>query len=153
MNLESKNYKNCNKNLQFFIFLVILKYKIKQMFEERFSKIPELPQKRHIIFWYDIDKSFKEIIDNLELKNVKILKSENKNGEEIEINIFHIKYNLEFLDTERNFLIYSEYPRPINNENYLLDIELYSEFFEADKSSFIVEELQLNRKNIEIIKF
>lgn len=130
--------------------------KIKQMLEERFSKIPELPQKRHIIFWYDKDKSFKEIIDNLELKNVKILKilkSENKNGEEIETNIFHIKYNLESLDTESNFLIYSEYPRPINNENYLLDIELYSEFFEADKSSLIVEELQLNRKNIEIIKF
>lgn len=127
--------------------------KIKQMLEERFSKIPELPQKRHIIFWYDEDKSFKEIIDDLELKNVKILKvlkAQNKNGEEIETNIFYIKYNLEFLDTESNFLIYSEYPRPINNENYLLDIELYSEFFEADKSSLIVEDLQLNRKNIEI---
>lgn len=127
--------------------------KIKQMLEERFSKIPELPQKRHIIFWYDEDKSFKEIIDDLELKNVKILKvlkAQNKNGEEIETNIFYIKYNLEFLDTESNFVIYSEYPRPINNENYLLDIELYSEFFEADKSSLIVEDLQLNRKNIEI---
>lgn len=132
------------------------KDKIKEILEERFSKIPELPKKRHIIFWYDEDKSFKDIIDKLELKNAKILKilrTKNKNNEDIYINIFNIKYNLEFVDMESNFLIYSEYPKPANNENYLLDIELYSEMFEADRTSMIVEELELDRKSIEIKNF
>ena len=34
--------------------------KIKEMLEYRFSLTPELPQKRHIIFWYDSKKEFRD---------------------------------------------------------------------------------------------
>ena len=124
--------------------------KIKEMLEYRFSLTTELPQKRHIIFWYDSKKEFKDLIDELNLTNVKIIKltkSVDKKGEAIYTNIFKIKYTLEVIDTESNYLIYSEYPRAIDSENYLLDIEKYSEFFEADKSAMIVEELKLDRTN------
>ena len=124
--------------------------KIKEMLEYRFSLTTELPQKRHIIFWYDTKKEFKDLIDNLNLTDVKIIKltkSVDKKGEAIYTNIFKTKYTLEVIDTESNYLIYSEYPRAIDSENYLLDIEKYSEFFEADKSAMIVEELKLDRTN------
>ena len=124
--------------------------KIKEMLEYRFSLTTELPQKRHIIFWYDSKKEFKDLIDNLNLTDVKIIKltkSLDKKGESIYTNIFKTKYTLEVIDTESNYLIYSEYPRAIDSENYLLDIEKYSEFFEADKSAMIVEELKLDRTN------
>ena len=124
--------------------------KIKEMLEYRFSLTTELPQKRHIIFWYDSKKEFKDLIDELNLTDVKITKltkSVDKKGEAIYTNIFKTKYTLEVIDTESNYLIYSEYPRAIDSENYLLDIEKYSEFFEADKSAMIVEELKLDRTN------
>ena len=124
--------------------------KIKEMLEYRFSLTTELPQKRHIIFWYDSKKEFKDLIDELNLTDVKITKltkSIDKKGEAIYTNIFKTKYTLEVIDTESNYLIYSEYPRAIDSENYLLDIEKYSEFFEADKSAMIVEELKLDRTN------
>ena len=124
--------------------------KIKEMLEYRFSLTTELPQKRHIIFWYDSKKEFKDLIDDLNLNDVKIIKltkSVDKKGETIYTNIFKTKYTLEVIDTESNYLIYSEYPRAIDSENYLLDIEKYSEFFEADKSAMIVEELKLDRTN------
>ena len=35
--------------------------KIKEMLEYRFSLTTELPQKRHIIFWYDSKKEFKDL--------------------------------------------------------------------------------------------
>lgn len=124
--------------------------KIKEMLEYRFRLTTELPQKRHIIFWYDSKKEFKDLIDELNLTDVKIIKltkSVDKKGEAIYTNIFKTKYTLEVIDTESNYLIYSEYPRAIDSENYLLDIEKYSEFFEADKSAMIVEELKLDRTN------
>ena len=124
--------------------------KIKEMLEYRFSLTTELPQKRHIIFWYDSKKEFKDLIDELNLTDVKIIKltkSIDKKGESIYTNIFKTKYTLEVEDTNSNYLIYSEYPRAIDSENYLLDIEKYSEFFEADKSAMIVEELKLDRTN------
>lgn len=124
--------------------------KIKEMLEYRFSLTTELPQKRHIIFWYDSKKEFKDLMDDLNLTDVKIIKltkSVDKKGEVIYTNIFKTKYTLEVIDTESNYLIYSEYPRVIDSENYLLDIEKYSEFFEADKSAMIVEELKLDRTN------
>ena len=48
--------------------------KIKEMLEYRFSLTTELPQKRHIIFWYDSKKEFKDLMDELNLTNVKIIK-------------------------------------------------------------------------------
>ena len=132
--------------------------KIKELLEYRFSLTTELPQKRHIIFWYDTKNEFKDLIDNLNLTDVKIIKltkSLDKKGESIYTNIFKTKYTLEVIDTESNYLIYSDHPRSIDSENYLLDIEKYSEFFEADKSAMIVEELKLDRTNYklgEIIK-
>lgn len=131
------------------------KDKISELLEYRFNLVSEYPKKRHIIFWYDSQSNFKEIVESLELSNAKVIilkKEQNRKGEIIDTNIFFTKYTLECLDTESNFLIYSPFPRPSDRENFLIDIEKYSEFFEADKSAMIVEELKLDRTNYSIIQ-
>ncbi|MGL5125202.1 MAG: BREX-1 system phosphatase PglZ type A [Fusobacteriaceae bacterium] len=130
--------------------------KIKELLQNRFHATPIFPKKRHIIFWYDEGGSFKNSLSELSLNGVKIIelkKSINKKDEEIDINIFKTKYTLEVLDTESNYLIYSEYPRPEKDqENFLLDIEKYSSYFRADRTAFIVEELSLDRLNYELVE-
>lgn len=131
------------------------KDKIKEILDHRFSLVPEFPKKRHIIFWYDPDKAFKDIIPELEIDNVKIIvleKTTNRKGELISTNIFDTKYTLEYRDLESNYLIYSEYPRPEDRENYLIDIERYSEFFVADKSAMIMEEFNFYRRDFRLNK-
>lgn len=128
--------------------------KIKDNLQQRFNTTPNYPKKRHIIFWYDEGGSFKDIIDEIELPNIRkvyLEKGLNRRGEEIDTNIFELKYELEVLDKKSNFLIYSENGRPEENrENFLLDIELYSEYFEANKSAMIVEEFNFDRLNYEV---
>lgn len=129
------------------------KDKIKEILDQRFSLVPEFPKKRHIIFWYDPDKAFKDIIPELEIDNVKIIvleKTTNRKGELISTNVFDTKYTLEYRDLESNYLIYSEYPRPEDRENYLIDIERYSEFFVADKSAMIMEEFNFYRRDFRL---
>ncbi|MGL5355618.1 MAG: BREX-1 system phosphatase PglZ type A [Cetobacterium sp.] len=130
--------------------------KIKELLQNRFNLTPMFPKKRHIIFWYDEGGAFKDSLDELLLEGVKIIKLEksmNKKDEEISINIFKTKYTLEVSDLESNYLIYSEYSKPENdNENFLLDIESYSEYFKADRTAMIIEELSLDRLDYELIK-
>lgn len=130
--------------------------KIKELLQHRFDITPIYPKRRHIIFWYDEGGAFKDSLDELNLKNVKMLKLEklhNKKNEEIDINIFKTKYTLEVVDLESNYLIYSEYPRPEKNEeNFLLDIEKYSEYFKADRTAMIIEELSLDRLDYKLVQ-
>ncbi|MGL6024908.1 MAG: BREX-1 system phosphatase PglZ type A, partial [Cetobacterium sp.] len=92
--------------------------KIKELLQNRFNLTPMFPKKRHIIFWYDEGGAFKDSLDELLLEGVKIIKLEksmNKKDEEISINIFKTKYTLEVSDLESNYLIYSEYSKPEND--------------------------------------
>lgn len=128
--------------------------KIQELLQERFSVEPNHPKKRHIIFWYDNDGTFKDELYELNLKNVKILKIEkelNKKEQEIYTNIFKIKYEIEILDLNSNFLIYSEHLRPDGKQNYLLDIERYSEQFKANKTTMLIEEFSFNRLDYDIV--
>ena len=102
---------------------------------EEFSKSPEYFEKRKIIVWYDYDKDFLDIIDGIEINNVKIHKLTNNN-------YFYTKYILEEEDTESNYLIYTNFKEDDEN-NWLLDMFLYSESFYADKTSMIMRGLNI----------
>lgn len=102
---------------------------------EEFSKSPEYFEKRKIIVWYDYDKDFLDIIDEIKINNVKIHKLTNNN-------YFYTKYLLEEEDTESNYLIYTNFKEDDEN-NWLLDMFLYSESFYADKISMVMRELNI----------
>lgn len=107
---------------------------IKTTLEDTFNKELNEGKKRHIIFWYDDEGEFIEDINELNLSNAKIL----KRGEN---NSFHIKYQLEKVDTESNYLLYSPCAKPAPTENYLLDILKYSVEFTTDKAAVIMRDL------------
>src|SRR5699024_4386451 len=63
-------------------------------------------------------------------------------------NKFYIKYLLEKEDTISNYLIYSPNPRPVPRENWLLDVEKYSEQFSTDKATVIMRDLGVKDESL-----
>ncbi len=109
---------------------------IEKVLTERFS----LPLKEHynrrIIFWYDEEKEFEEIADNLVIDNVKIIKLTGSNS-------FAVKKLLVEDDSTSNFLVYNPLSYADLRDNWLIDIELYSEDFRADLLSIRMQELNI----------
>ena len=108
--------------------------KIVQELNQRF--IQPLPEfyKRRIVFWYDEDGEFKDRLDEVVLTDAKLVALTGTNN-------FAVKKLLAVDDTTSNYLVYCplSYEKP--EDNWLLDIELYSEEFRADLVSIWMDEL------------
>ena len=102
--------------------------------QARFNQpLPE-DYRRRIIFWQDPDREFENQIDELQLENVKILKLTGKNN-------FAVKQLLSEIDLDSNYLIYNPISYSDVRDNWLLDIELYSEEYRADRLSQLIQTL------------
>lgn len=108
--------------------------KIIQDLNRRFA-IP-LPEyyRRHIIFWYDEDKEFEDKLEDIQLDHADLV-IHNKS------NTFEVKRLLSDEGTNKNYLVYEpvSYDRP--DDDWLLDIKLYSEEFRADLISIWMDEM------------
>ena len=76
---------------------------MKKILEDHFNEQPSNGARRHIIFWYDEEGQFALDIDTIELENARILKLHENNA-------FQIKYQLEKVDPDSNYLVYSPLP-------------------------------------------
>ncbi|MBP1547890.1 MAG: BREX-1 system phosphatase PglZ type A [Oscillospiraceae bacterium] len=114
--------------------------KATELLKEAFSG-----DERHVIFWYDDDGGFADDVDGIELENAKMLKLERaedkRHGGYIYTNQFYVKYQLEKVDPQGNYLVYAPFPKPDVKDNHLEDIQLYSRFFHMDRLSQICSEL------------
>ena len=99
------------------------------------APLPEFYQRR-IIFWYDEDREFEDKLDEVVLENAKVVALTGNNA-------FSVKKLLSVDDLTTNYLVYSpiSYNRP--EDNWLLDVELYSEEFRADLISIWMDEMGL----------
>ena len=125
---------------------------INRTLQERFAaELPDCYQRR-IIFWFDSDREFENMLDELELPDVKLLKLTGDN-------FFAAKMLLSETDTQSNYLVYDPLTYSHREDNWLRDIQLYSEEFRADLVSMQMEELhipqttQLRRAMKHYIKF
>lgn len=101
----------------------------------RFAEpLPEF-YKRRIIFWYDDDGEFADGIEDISLADAKVIILTKDN-------IFATKKLLSNDDTTSNFLVYRPYSVDADN-NWLLNIELYSDEYRADLISSYIEEMGL----------
>lgn len=110
--------------------------KIIQDLNRRFAApLPEFYQRR-IIFWYDEDREFEDKVEELVLQNASVLVLTGNNT-------FTAKKLLASEDTTGNYLVYSplRYEKP--EDNWLINIELYSEEFRADLNSIWMDEMGL----------
>lgn len=107
---------------------------IEQTLRDRFAAMLPDNYKRRIIFWQDPTGEFSDLVDELHLDGVKILKLTGRNN-------FAAKMLLSQTDTESNYLVYNPISYSDVSDDWLLDIELYSEEFSADLISIRMQEL------------
>ena len=107
---------------------------ILQDLDRRFATpLPEF-YKRRIIIWHDEDGEFADKISEITLTNAKIVALTGTN-------FFSTKKLLCVDDTSSNYLVYCPISYESQEDNWLLDIELYSEEFHADLVSIWMDEM------------
>lgn len=99
------------------------------------APLPEF-YKRRIIFWYDEDREFEDKLDDIQIDNAKLLVLTGTNN-------FAAKKLLNVDDTTGNYLVYSPISYESQEDDWLLNIELYSEDFRADLVSIWMNEIDL----------
>ena len=110
--------------------------KVIQDLNRRFAApLPEFYQRR-IIFWYDEEKEFEDKLDEVVLENAKVIALTGNNA-------FSVKKLLSADDLTTNYLVYSPLAYNRLDDNWLLDVELYSEEFRADLISIWMDEMGL----------
>lgn len=110
--------------------------KVIQDLNRRFAvPLPEFYQRR-IIFWYDEDQEFADKLDEIVLENAKTVILTGSNA-------FAVKKLLNHDDLTSNYLVYSPVSYNRQDDNWLLDIELYSEEFRADLISIWMDEMDI----------
>lgn len=108
---------------------------IKKELEQRFTEPLDEFYKRRIIFWNDEDGEFLDEVKPLSLSNANVLVLE-------EGNLFSSKKLLSSDDLTSNYLVYNS----INvdpEHDWFLDIKLYSDEYRADKTSRLMQEMQI----------
>ena len=110
--------------------------KVQWELKRRFAApLPEF-YRRRIVFWKDEDREFEKDVDELNLEGVKIIKLTGTNN-------FAVKKLLLHDDLDSNYLIYCPITYTSDEDNWLQDIEYYSETFRADFISMQMDELNI----------
>ncbi len=112
---------------------------IKQI-KESLSKVFS-EKKSRIVFWYDTENEFEEIIPTLDLNGITII---NLN----DVSFLELKIRLELKDKSGRYILYAPYPEPDPEDDWLCDIRLYSQTFHADRASIVLNELKLDNQSM-----
>ena len=98
-------------------------------------------ENHRLVFWFDPTKDFEAELPNVGLADVTIL---NMAGE----SQLGTKLKLEMEDTVGKYLLYFPSAEPDVENDWLLDIKLYSRSFYADRVSIIFNELGLHQQSM-----
>ena len=93
--------------------------------------------KRRIIFWYDEDREFGDRLDEIELADAKLVRLTGSNS-------FAVKKLLAVDDTSSNFLVYQPFSYEKPDDDWLLNVKLYSESFRSDLLAIWMNELHID---------
>ena len=96
---------------------------------------------QRIVFWNDPDREFFMTVPLLELNGVTMLRLD-------EIGALEVKIRLEREEPNGKFLLYAPTEEPDYEDDWLLDIRLYSRSFRADKASIMLQELGLENLHL-----
>ena len=108
-----------------------------QELNRRFTApLPEF-YKRRIIFWHDEEREFADQLELIRLDNVKLVELTGSNT-------FAVKKLLCADDLNSNFLVYDPRSFSRDDDNWLVNVELYSEEFRADRNSIWIREMGLS---------
>ena len=99
------------------------------------APLPEY-YRRRIIFWQDEEREFEDKLDDIHLDNAKLIGLTGSNT-------FMVKKLLSNDDLSSNYLVYNPLSFEKPDDDWLIDIKLYSEEFRADLISIWMNELGL----------
>lgn len=91
---------------------------------------------QRIVFWNDPDREFQNTLPFIMLAGVTTLRLD-------EVGALEAKIRLERDDPSAKFLLYAPTEEPDYEDDWLLDIRLYSRSFRADRASILLQELGL----------
>jgi uncharacterized protein (TIGR02687 family) len=96
---------------------------------------------QRIVFWNDPDREFQMILSMLGINGVTTLRLD-------EFGALEAKYRLEREEPTGKFLLYAPTEEPDYEDDWLLDIRLYSRSFRADRASNLLQELGLVNQSL-----
>lgn len=94
-----------------------------------------------IVFWNDPQGEFTENLDALTPDGVQLLRVD-------QMGALAAKIRIELEEPQAKFLVYSPQPEPAPEDDWLLDIRLYSKVFTADAASLLLNELGLESQTL-----
>ncbi len=94
-----------------------------------------------IVFWNDPDREFESALPALTLDGVTVLKL-------AEIGQLAAKIRIERGEPNTKFLLYTPTEEPDYEDDWLLDVRLYSRSFRADRASILLQELKLSNQHL-----
>ena len=110
--------------------------KILQDLNRRFAEpLPEF-YKRRIIVWVDEDAEFADKLDEITVNDAKVIALTGNNN-------FYVTKMLALADPTGNYLVYRPFAYETDEDNWLLDVEIYAEEFRADLVSMWMDEMNL----------
>jgi uncharacterized protein (TIGR02687 family) len=96
---------------------------------------------QRIVFWNDPDQEFQSILPFIMVEGVTTLRLD-------EIGALDAKIRMERIDPDGRFLLYAPMEEPDYEDDWLLDIRLYSRSFRADRASILLQELGLVNQHL-----
>lgn len=108
--------------------------KITQDLNRRFAEPLSEFYRRRIIFWYDEDREFEDQLDDVQLVNATLVRLTGQNT-------FAVKKLLCEDDITSNFLVYQPFGFQNDDDNWLINTQLYSEEFRSDLNSIWMNEM------------
>lgn len=96
---------------------------------------------QRLVFWNDPGREFVETLPALQLDNVQLLRLD-------EVGALEAKIRLERDDPTGRYLLYAPAEEPDYENDWLLDVRLYSRSFRADRASIILDELGLANQHL-----
>lgn len=102
------------------------------------NQLSQDSQWRRVVFWYEPeeDRDREALRDALQTVNVKLWELSPNN-------LLATKYQLEVVDPDSSYLVYASFAHPAPEENWLWDMELYGQVFEADAMGLVRTRLGL----------
>lgn len=99
------------------------------------AALEKLFQEHRLVFWYDENSEMTSLFESVQISNVEKVIIEN--------NEFTLKHRLLMEQPTQRFLLYQAKSKPIDNENWLLDLLLSNYEFHTEASSLYLQDLDL----------
>lgn len=99
------------------------------------AALEKLFQQYRIVFWYDEKAEMTGLFNSLQIPDVEKVVIEN--------NEFTLKHRLLIEQPNQRFLLYQAKQKPVDNENWLLDLLLSNYEFHTEASSLYLQDLDL----------